>query len=840
MSDFIFVSPGLKFREINLSQVAQAVGTTSAGMVGETMKGPAFEPVLCTNRNEFMARFGGQAPEKIGSDLKYPLPYAANAFLQEADQLYVTRVLGLGGYQAGKAFVLTSGVDTLDDEFDNKFVGSGKRYKVGQDDGSGNLMIGQGKQVLAVFRSRASYDLGGALTFQVSDVQLSSSGNDSMYDEFVLQVTYTSGKVEEFALSLNPASSQFIGKVFGYSAQDKNAPLYVENVYNSIIRRIEDNAANPTIASLETFDNVVFNEYGVGADQAGFKTPETPWIVSELRGNRIERLFRLVSISDGKAANQEIKISVTNIDPATGEFDLVIRDFYDSDDSIKVLESFTRCSMNPDLPSYIGKRIGTMDGLYDLRSKYVMVDIHESAPADAFPCGFEGYHVRNYMEFDANLLDEGADEYSTPLRNPFVPYKTAYIEDVDRVSRTYLGISDKEVIDETFYNYFGSRQDATVKTHGFHLDINATGQAGELPYGEQGEIGYFQTGAGSMSQASDVSALDAVYADRGTRKFTLVPAGGFDGWDEHRKSRTNTPIYRKNQSLGFDNSDYYAYLKGIRTFSNPEQIYINLFATPGLNFSKHEPLVREAVDMIERERGDALYIIDAPDYQGEGLITNVITDLDTVRMDTSYGCTYFPYIKMRDNQNGANVWVAPTGEVLKNMAYTDKVKQPWFAVAGIERGLTSADDARKKLNDAERGELYKNRINPMAHFPGVGVSIWGNKTLQVEESALDRVNVRRLLLEIRKLISNVGIRLIFDQNDQAVRDEFMNKVQPILKRIKQQRGLYDAKITLDDSDPELLDRNMMLGTVQIKPTRSLEYIGMSFKVFPSGASFEDI
>ena len=208
-------------------------------------------------------------------------------------------------------------------------------------------------------------------------------------------------------------------------------------------------------------------------------------------------------------------------------------------------------------------------------------------------------------------------------------------------------------------------------------------------------------------------------------------------------------------------------------------------------------------------------------------------------MDTNYSATYFPWIQVRDVDNATQLYIPPTGEVVRNIALTDNVSFPWFAVAGYSRGLVKSIKAVKKLTLDERDELYKNRINPIATFSDTGTIIWGNKTLQVRESALDRINVRRLLLRARKLISAVAVRLIFEQNDEQVRNEFLRLVNPILDAIKRERGLYDFRVTVS-SDPADIDANTMRGKIFIKPTRSLEFIDVEFVITPTGASFDNI
>ena len=335
-----------------------------------------------------------------------------------------------------------------------------------------------------------------------------------------------------------------------------------------------------------------------------------------------------------------------------------------------------------------------------------------------------------------------------------------------------------------------------------------------------------------------------------TVNLHLLFCGGFDGWDVYRSVRTFGDQYKFGKSTynledinnggSFNNivgnSDYYAYLQGIQTYQNPEAVDINVFATAGINFYDHASLTTEAIDMIENDRGDSLYVISTPNIQTADEITGMVSDLD---LDSNYSALYWPWIQFRDNDNSTQLFIPPTGEVLRNIALTDNVSYPWFAVAGYARGIVNAIKAAKKLTLDERDELYKVNINPIATFSDTGPIIWGNKTLQVRESALDRINVRRLLLRARKLISAVAVRLLFEQNDDEVRNEFSRLVNPILDSIKKERGLYDFRVVVSN-DPEDIDNNTLRGTIYIKPTRSLEYIEVDFVITPTGASFENI
>jgi phage tail sheath protein FI len=253
--------------------------------------------------------------------------------------------------------------------------------------------------------------------------------------------------------------------------------------------------------------------------------------------------------------------------------------------------------------------------------------------------------------------------------------------------------------------------------------------------------------------------------------------------------------------------------------------------------------------MAEFNRADSVYITTTPDYNmfvpnsgieaDQILPEEAVDNLYNAGIDSNYTATYYPWVLTRDTVNNTQIYIPPTAEVTRNLALTDNIAFPWFAAAGYTRGIVNAIKARKKLTQEDRDTLYKGRINPIATFSDVGTVIWGNKTLQIAESALDRLNVRRLLLQARKLISAVSVRLLFEQNDDVVRQQFLDSINPILDSIRRDRGLYDFRVTVSSS-PEDLDKNQLVGSIYIKPTRSLEFIDITFYITPTGASFENI
>jgi len=802
----VFVSPGVYTSEKDLSFVTRNVGVTTAGLVGETTKGPAFQPIFLSDFNEFKAFFGGTNPAKFADTgyPKYELPYIAKSYLTRSNQLFVTRVLGFSGYDAGPAWAIT----------------------------------GDNNQVLALLRSRASYDANETLAFEVSGTTdlgfgaLTGATADAKAN-FQLSGTTATGTDFSYTVSFDSTKKSFLPRVLGTEALGGMAPIYVEEIYSNML----DNLISTSGVTGLQLSGLTEIASDFGDYKTEYLPAITPWVVSEVNGNVIKKLFRLITISDGNTANSEVKISIENIKPDAREFDIRIRSFYDTDASPITLERFSRCTMDPTSDNFVGRRIGTLDGFYSSNSNYVLLELDtDEDTSSSFPAGFTGVATRVYTGVDA----------------PSIEYNTDYAA-FSKVKKIYLGLSDTVGIDQDFFNYLGA--DTTVTsgiTNGFHMDVDASGATLD---------GYtFVYGDSNFQNDAQLDISGNSYNKIYSRKFTMAPYGGFDGWDIYRESRTNTDTYTVGGTKGIaaltsgaftskvltdgelgNSGDYYAYLEAIKTFNNPEATNINVFATPGIDTLNNTNLVEATVEMIEEERCDSIYIATTPDYENGSVIDveDVVDRLENTGIDSNYTATYWPWIQVNDTDNNVLLFLPPTRDVLRNIALTDNVSFPWFAVAGVQRGVVNGIKARKKLTLEERDTLYEARINPIATFASEGIIIFGNKNLQLSETALNRLNVRRLLLQARKLISAVSIRLLFEQNDEVVRNQFKTLVNPILESIRSERGLTDFRVEVDNT-PESIDRNELNGRIFIKPTRALEFITVEFVVMNTGASFEDV
>tara|TARA_A100001515_G_scaffold40389_2_gene31761 strand:+ start:3529 stop:6984 length:3456 start_codon:yes stop_codon:yes gene_type:complete len=375
-----------------------------------------------------------------------------------------------------------------------------------------------------------------------------------------------------------------------------------------------------------------------------------------------------------------------------------------------------------------------------------------------------------------------------------------------------------------------------------------------------GLSGSYSYSSGSRAAGTSVTARNGSYRDildAGYDRFTVPLFGGFDGLDVREAEPFNI------RALPSDATErtyamYYSVKKAIDILADPEFVEMNLVAVPGI---RNESLTQHLVNVCE-DRGDALAIIDplggykpASDEAGseQSRITTdhvkeVVDNMQERAINSSYGCAYYPWVRINDDIGGGSLWVPPSVAAIGTMAFSDKQRAPWFAPAGFARGGLSRGAAgfpvtnvRSKLTAKERDDLYEVNINPIGSFPSEGIVVFGQKTLQVTPSALDRINVRRLMILVKKQVSRIAANLLFEQNVEATWDKFKGQVDPLLSNIRTGFGLTDFKVVLDETTttPELVDRNIMYAKIFLKPARAIEYIAIDFNITNTGASFDD-
>jgi len=311
----------------------------------------------------------------------------------------------------------------------------------------------------------------------------------------------------------------------------------------------------------------------------------------------------------------------------------------------------------------------------------------------------------------------------------------------------------------------------------------------------------------------------------GTGTNITTQAGGGNYYD---KAGTGAA----GNTQGLIGSDY---TNMLNLLSNSDDYQFNALFTPGLFNDAHASQTTTAINNTQ-QRGDSLYVLDPVVYGST--ISQATTEADS--RNTSYATMYWPWLQVIDPDSGKNVWVPASTMINGVYAYNDSVSEPWFAPAGINRGgLGNVLRPERKLSQANRDTLYEANVNPIASFPGIGTVVYGQKTLQRRASALDRVNVRRLLISLKGYIGSVAQTLVFEQNTAATRNNFLSVVNPYLESVQQRQGLYAFKVVMDDSNntPDVIDRNQMVGQIYLQPTKTAEFIILDFNVLPTGATF---
>ena len=808
------VSPGVFTNERDLSFLPQGIGQIGAALIGPTLKGPAFVPTLVEGYGDFLTKFGSTYENSY-------LPYTAKSYLNNAGSATIVRVLGTGGYTLkhpvavvatgswGKRLVSflhpTFVVTSLDD------ISLFKESTVGTPFSSPNV--------------------SGSFVLKISG----SFGTDTSSFTNAIDENGTS-----FSASINPESNSYIGDLYGYSAYGTHA------VYNYVA--FKNDSTN--VLTLDSGTSVLI-ETGSAAMPWDFQNDyleaSTPWINSQKIGATATDLFKFHTLSHGVHSNYEVKIGIANVRAAGtiagseyGDFDVVIRmvdqsrlpytPFTSEDDDLRpnIIEQF-KCNLDPNSPRYIARVIGDryitvsdtgkviVNGDYSNKSKYVRVEAAESVSNGAV---------------SPNLLPFGFRALKSPIPNQFTQPNSASYVSSQTVGgaynrRVYWGF-DFDFANTDNFNYLRALPVAANQTTASNSDF----YLGD--YNQAAATNYPTATApytGSINLTTNTS-LDS-------RKFMVSFQGGFDGHKPNLQKKTGTHIIAGN-TQGFDISSntadgYTSYKKAIDTISNADEFDINMVVTPGLLHSLHSPITSYTKDICE-ERGDAFYVMDLCE-----IADNVSSAISTTEgFDSNYAATYYPWVKIVDMDRNKPIWVPPSVVLPGVIAFNDRVSAEWFAPAGLNRGgLTEVIEVKTRLTQAERDILYEARVNPIAVFPATGVCVWGQKTLQGRPSALDRINVRRLLIAAKKFIASSTRYLVFEQNTSQTRSRFLNIVNPYLESIQQRQGLYSFRVIMDESNntADIIDRNILYGQLFLQPAKTAEFIILDFNIQSTGASF---
>jgi len=773
------VSPGVFTREKDLSFLPAGIAEIGGALIGQTIKGPAFVPTRVESFNEFQQKFGGLTEDSY-------LPYTAQSYLQDASNATVVRVLGASGYTANVVALVVSGA--------------------------------AGQRVAAVLHPTTTTNGGTYAGSSISPVVASGLNTASL---FLLNLTGSLVTGTNTTSSLNPSSENYFTKAYGYAPKSSKVAYTYMNF--STFQSASFAASNTSSISFVTASVDLTNEYSHAS---------TPYIKSQKVGGVATNLFKVHTLSHGTATNYEFKIGIRDIKPASevpgseyGTFTLQVRrvdtskipysifgqGIQDADTRPNIVEEFTGLNLDPNSPNYIARVIGDQSITVDANGKLTVNGDYPNNSA----------HIRVEMEadvtngaIDPSLVPFGFGALVNPLNSSYTLPSPSYV-----VSQSLGGVTNTKV-------FFGYDFDFTTTDNLNFL----------LPLGSTTTVGSDFDLATCNSASSTVSLTTS---DIDYKKFIVPFQGGFDGWEPNRVIYTGTNIVAGN-TQGLDCSSAtatgtVALRKAINAISNPDEFDINMVVLPGILHRLHSSVTTFAKDMCE-DRQDCFYVMDAGAYNDSN--TTVVNALTS--FDSNYVATYHPWVKILDTDKNKPVWVPPSVVLPGVIAFNDSVAAEWYAPAGLNRGgLTDVIEVKSRLTHAERDTLYEGRVNPIATFPGQGATVFGQKTLQAKPSALDRINVRRLLIAVKKYIASSTRYLVFEQNTAATRNRFLSIVNPYLESIQQRNGLFAFRVVMDETNntPDVIDRNILVGEIYLQPTKTAEFIVLDFNILPTGAAF---
>jgi phage tail sheath protein FI len=659
----------------------------------------------------------------------------------------------------------------------------------------------------------------------------------------------------------------------------------------------------------------------------------SPFIISQGYGAAPYDLFRVKALSAGEGLSTKFKVSIENIVKSTsdsdkfGTFDLLVRDFNDTDDERVVLESFRGLSLDPGSSRFVGRAIGdqeilynfdadkesqkiVVDGTHTVRSRFIRVQMSNAikkneVPDDALPVGFRGPShlltsgsLLNGVEMSKHDAGRNTGDHQKIIEPPF-PYRKTVAQGTGLQKRSdttlYWGMQPNRVETvntpnantpfenslKTFVKHFPNhRKDAinfSVGNNPGVADQNGAVLDCDRFNNNRFSLEKIQVRTGSDTFADPEQWLSASYVRNGviainhvnkTRglsmsdfdivgnrkylKFTLPLQGGFDGVDIFNKDKrnlTNNAVKREiddstNQG-GTAGPTVASYRKAVDIMASTSDVDIQLLSVPGI---RHSSVTDFAIDAMEN-RFDAMLIMDIEERdQFNTVITssvqnphvaNTVTSFKNRALDSSFAAAYFPDVTVADPDTGALVSVPPSVVTLGAYSLNDRVGHPWFAPAGFTRGaLKDVVSTKVSLNRTNLDDLYDADINPLAKYPSRPLSIWGQKTLLAANSALDRVNIRRLLIDVRRKVRGVANTLLFEPNRSETLDRFSRLVNPILQSVQEKQGVDRFRVIIDTTTTTQADveNNTIRGKIFLQPTRSIEFVALDFVVTNAGTT----
>ena len=820
------VSPGVFTREKDLSFLPVGIGEIGAAIIGPTRKGPSFIPTVVTSFAQFEEIFGTY-------DESYYTPHTVREYLKSAAAVTVVKVGYLGGYSAASInLVVTDTGNSHPATVVATFAPSaGNGSGVGGMTGSIDTAVGP----------------AGAFGITLSG----SNGAASLTNQSIIEGSGITGQLFSDSIGTSPSAPSIGGS---------DAPMYVYKDFRSSISA----SAAGAVPRIDAESVITLEIQAAGLDfSGGTNSVNATTYVTTLGGNVDSQaartpmihsqspatdLFRIYMRVDGTDTNNYYAVisnvkrpQNSNSSPDYAQFSLTIYPKIGA-----AVANYSNLNLDPDSPNYLPKVIG--DQFQTVTSAGEVVTHGEYQNNDKM-IRVGDYDEKTFIG-NPNLQPMGYAAVIEPIvATAAVPSSSFNLtQEKDNVADTYQAtVPYGFKINDDYFN------ESALHTNYAYLSPipNGANAGNNVAFALENMYGYGYNGEEPANTYGSSFLTRGTSADPNLATLTISASAvqlqyavpfqyGFDGKNPSITPRTGGDITATNTS-GFDcssalTSGSIAYKRAINTVSNPDEIDINMLVTPGIIHSLHPVVSTHALDTVEN-RADCFYVLDTAAWNDS--VSTAVSNIST--LDSNYAATYFPWVKIQGD-TAKGTWVPPSVVIPGVIAFTDQIAHEWFAPAGLTRGgLGSVSIAKKKLTHTDRDTLYDARINPIATFPGQGVVVFGQKTLQAKPSALDRINVRRLLIKLKKFIASSSRFLVFEQNNSSTRARFLNIVNPFLESVQSNSGLSAFKVVMDDSNntPDVIDRNQLVGQIFIQPTRTAEFIVLDFSVLPTGATFPE-
>ena len=574
----------------------------------------------------------------------------------------------------------------------------------------------------------------------------------------------------------------------------------------------------------------------------GYDNASTPYLISGYQSGVAKDLIKFHCLNDGAACNTQYKISITGLkEPADidGEeqystFNVLIRKFGDKDSRPTILEQFNNCNLDPDSVNYVARVIGDRRAVYSTLFNKVITE--GDYPNQSLFCRVEVAEGVQGKSYSPKLSPKGFRAVKNPVNaaafTPAVTFPSASYKSTQTIGTAF---NSKAFLGFNFLDIEADNANFCAPLPYTDTESNVAGDFNVEDYSGHANSGLW---VGSLSASIDQTGTNGPTGRQ--LQFSVPFQGGYDGYKTSQIFKTGEYIINTNMQ-GMDLSStsatgYIAYKKAIDILSNQDEYDMNMLVIPGVIKQIHASVTDAATTMVE-DRGDTFYVMDLTTLNAQ--VSTAVSEASS--LDSNYAAVYYPWVKVLDTSINKPVFVPPSVIVPGAIAASDNIAAEWFAPAGLNRGvLGSVLEAKIRLNQAERDQLYEGKVNPIATFPRTGVCIWGQKTLQTRPTALDRINVRRLLIAVKKFIASSSRYLVFEQNTIQTRNRFLNIVNPYLESVQQRQGLYAFRVQMDESNntPAEIDRNQLVGGIYLQPTRTAEFIILDFNILPTGATFD--